>query len=63
VTDAHAYHLVINSGKLGYQEASGIIVEAASRWGEGTSRREGIDRNLTAGMMASANENPSSPAQ
>jgi cytidylate kinase len=31
VTDPHDYHLVINSGKLGYQEATRIIVEAASR--------------------------------
>jgi cytidylate kinase len=31
VTDPHHYHLVINSGKLGYEEATRIIVEAASR--------------------------------
>ena len=31
VTDPHHYHLVINSGKLGTEEAARIIVEAASR--------------------------------
>jgi cytidylate kinase len=31
VTDPHHYHLVLNSGKIGYQEATKIIVEAASR--------------------------------
>ena len=31
VTDPHHYHLLINSGKLGYEEASRIIVAAASR--------------------------------
>jgi cytidylate kinase len=31
VTDPHHYHLVINSGKLGYEEAIRTIVEAASR--------------------------------
>jgi cytidylate kinase len=31
VTDPHHYHLVINSGKVGYQEATKIIVEAVSR--------------------------------
>ena len=31
VADPHQYHLVINSGKMGYQEAAKIIVEAASR--------------------------------
>ena len=31
VTDPHHYHLVINSAKLGYEEATRIIVEAASR--------------------------------
>ena len=31
VTDPHHYHLVINSGKIGYQEAARIIVEVASR--------------------------------
>ena len=31
VADPHQYHLVINSGKVGYQEAAKIIVDAASR--------------------------------
>jgi cytidylate kinase len=31
VADPHHYHLVINSGKVGFQEAAKIIVEAASR--------------------------------
>jgi general stress protein 26 len=31
VADPHHYHLVINSGKVGYQEAARIIVDAASR--------------------------------
>ena len=30
-TDPHQYHIVINSGKVDYQEAAKIIVEAASR--------------------------------
>ena len=31
VTDPHQYHLVINSSKVGFQEAAKIIVDAASR--------------------------------
>jgi cytidylate kinase len=31
VADPHHYHLVVNSGKLGYQEAAKIIVDAGSR--------------------------------
>jgi cytidylate kinase len=31
VADPHHYHLVINAGKVGYQEAAKIIVDAASR--------------------------------
>ena len=31
VADPHQYHLVINAGKVGYQEAAKIIVDAASR--------------------------------
>jgi cytidylate kinase len=31
VADPHQYHLVINAGKVGYQEAAKIIVGAASR--------------------------------
>jgi cytidylate kinase len=31
VADPHQYHLVINSGKVGYQESARIIVDAASR--------------------------------
>ena len=31
VEDPHQYHLVINSGKLGFKEAAKIIVDAASR--------------------------------
>ena len=30
VADPHHHHLVVNSGKLGYQEASKIIVDAGS---------------------------------
>lgn len=30
VADPHYYHLVVNSGKLGYQEAAKIIVDAGS---------------------------------
>jgi hypothetical protein len=29
--DPHHYHLVVNTGKLGYQEAAKIIVDAGSR--------------------------------
>jgi cytidylate kinase len=32
VADPHHYHLVVNSGKLGYQEAAKIIVDAGSRY-------------------------------
>lgn len=31
VADPHLYHLVVNSGKLGYQEAAKIIVDGGSR--------------------------------
>jgi cytidylate kinase len=34
VTDPYHYHLVINSGKLSYQEAAKIIIDAASRQGK-----------------------------
>lgn len=31
VEDPHSYHLVINTGRLGYKEAANLIVDAASR--------------------------------